>query len=346
MTKDMVRVGLVGYGWAATAHITSFNEIDGVEVTAVCSRRTLDADELSAKHGSKIAVFNDFAEMCGRDDIDLVSICTPHPMHPEQVEIAAAAGKNLVIEKPVAIDLEGLRRVETAVAQSGVKAIVCFEVKVVGHFQAMRSMIEQGLIGNIHYGECDYFHGIGPWYGQYGWNKRADFGGSSLLTAGCHALDGLLWLMKGRPREVFSYATTSKRPEFQAYEYPTTTVTLMQFEDGRLGKTASVIDAMQPYLLSVQLIGSEGTIWNDKFHSEVLQGLDKNDWSRMNAQMVGSGDVAHHPYRLLFEDFIDSIREDRPTQYSFEDSIFSHRVCLAADLSAAERRQVLLQELE
>jgi predicted dehydrogenase len=315
-------------------------------VSAVCSRRPLDAGELSAAHGSKIRLFDDFAEMCAQPDIDLVSICTPHPMHPEQVETAARAGKHLVIEKPVAIDLEGLKRVEHAVTGSGVKACVCFEVKVIGHFKTIRDCIDRGLLGDIHYGECDYYHGIGPWYGQFSWNIKADFGGSSLLTAGCHALDGLLWLMGSRPNEVFSYATRSTSPHFESYEYPTTTVTLMQFEGGRVGKTASVIDCLQPYLFNVHLVGSRGSIWNDKFYTESISGLDKSGWSRFHTTLVDSGDVAHHPYRDLFADFIESIRQDREPAFSFEDAVFSHRVCLAADHSARLGRPIKLEELE
>jgi len=64
-----IRVGIVGYGWVAGAHITSFHEIPGVKVTAICSRRSLNADELSSRHGSNIHVFNDYARMCEQPDL-------------------------------------------------------------------------------------------------------------------------------------------------------------------------------------------------------------------------------------------------------------------------------------
>ena len=340
-----MRVGIVGYGWAGQAHASAYNAIEGVETTAVCSRRELDESELSARHGTKIRVFDDVEEMC-RADVDLVSICTPHPLHAGQVEIAARAGKNLVIEKPVAIDLEGVRRVEQAVQSSGVRAMVCFEAKVIGHFQTMREMVRQGLLGEIHYGESDYSHGIGPWYGQYGWNVKKDFGGSSLLTAGCHAMDGLIWLMDSRPVEVFGYAARSSAPEFEPYEYPTTSTTVMRFASGAIGKVASAIDVFQPYQLNVYLTGSDGAIWNDKFYTRKLGGLDQKGWSRMHAQMIDSGDVADHPYNALFADFVAALTEGREPMFSFEDSIFSHRVCLAADLAAAEGRPVQLEEMK
>ncbi len=339
-----MRVGIVGYGWAGQAHAGEYSGIKGVETRAVCSLRDLDSGELSERHGSRIRVFNDLQEMC-KSDIDLVSICTPNALHPEQVEVAARAGKSIVIEKPVAIDLEGLRRVEQAIQSSGVRAIVCFEVKIIGHFQTMREMIRQGLLGDLHYGECDYYHGVGPWYRQYHWNLRKNCGGSSLLTAGCHSMDGLIWLMGSRPVEVFSYATQSSAREFAPYEYPTTSSTVMRFESGAVGKVASAIDVVQPYQLNVYLAGSEGAIWNDKFYTRKLGGLDKKGWSTLNTQKIDSGDVADHPYRPLFADFIESIRESREPLFSFEDAIFSHRVCLAADQSAEEGRPVRLEEL-
>ena len=162
-----IRVGICGLGWAGGAHVTSYNEIEGVEVVAAFDKRPLDSAELSAIHGSSITVYNTLEEMCERPDIDLISVCSPHPFHPEQVETVASAGKHVVIEKPVAINHEGLERVETAVKKSGKKAMVCFEVKVIGLFRTLRDLLDQGLLGELHYGECDYFHGIGPWYGQY-----------------------------------------------------------------------------------------------------------------------------------------------------------------------------------
>ena len=270
----------------------------------------------------------------------MISICTPHPFHPEQVEIAAKAGKHLVIEKPVAIDKQGVDRVERAVKKARVKACVCFEVKVIGIFKAMHDLLERGLLGEIHYAECDYYHGIGPWYGQFAWNVKKNIGGSSLLTAGCHALDGLLWLLGTRPYEVMSYAVKSKAAAFKPYEYPTTTTTIMKFKNGAVGKTASSIDCIQPYLFNTHLVGSHGSVWNDKWHSDLVRGLDKKGWSTLHAQLADSGDVAHHPYRELFEDFIEAIRKNRQPKFSFDDAIFSHRVCLAADKSAATGKPV------
>ena len=81
-------------------------------------------------------------------------------------------------------------------------------------------MIDAGLLGTLHYGEIDYYHGIGPWYGQYRWNTKRELGGSALLTAGCHALDALLLCMGSDVEEVTSYATPERESDLQRLRIP------------------------------------------------------------------------------------------------------------------------------
>ena len=69
---------------------------------------------------------------------------------------------------------------------------VCFEVRFISQFTTTRGIIDEGLIGDLHYAEVDYYHGIGPWYGQFRWNTTVENGGSSLLSAGCHAMDAMM----------------------------------------------------------------------------------------------------------------------------------------------------------
>ncbi len=202
-----------------------------------------------------------------------------------------------------------------------------------------------GLLGDLHYGEVDYYHGIGPWYGQFPWNVKKDFGGSSLLTAGCHALDALLMFMDSEVEEVTSYSNRSSSPIFAPYEYDTTLVTLLKFKNGKLGKVASVVDCLQPYYFHIQLVGSEGSVLDNKFHSRKLN-LNKNRWSTLSTALVDSGDVADHPYQPQFQAFVDSFTTGKAMPLTDFDTAFeSHRVVFAADKSAAEKRTVKLAEL-
>jgi len=206
-------------------------------------------------------------------------------------------------------------------------------------------VVQQGLLGELHYGEVDYYHGIGPWYGQFSWNVKKDGGGSSLLSAGCHAMDALLMLMDSEVEEVTSYATRSKSPTFAPYEYPTTSTTILRFKCGQFGKVSSVIDCVQPYYFHTHLVGSEGSLLDDKIHSAKL-GTDKSRWSSLATHLVDSGDVKDHPYQPQFQAFVDAIRENRTMPLTnFDTAYETHRVVFAADRSARERRPVKLQEL-
>ena len=131
---------------------------------------------------------------------------------------------------------------QKAVARAGVKACVCFELRFSSQLIATKSVIDRGLLGAIHYGEVDYYHGIGPWYGQFRWNTKRNAGGSSLLSAGCHALDALLLYMGNEAKSVSSYSTGSANKDFKKYEYDTTSATIRKSKDGRVGTTASITD--------------------------------------------------------------------------------------------------------
>ena len=184
-------VGIIGYGWAAGAHIDSINKTPHAQVTAVFSNRSLDDAEVSAKHGCAIKTYTDFEEFL-KSNIQVVDICSMPTLHAEQAVAAANAKKHIILEKPMAMSLADCRAIVKAAEKNGVKGCVCFECRFSGQFISTKAIVDAGLLGELHYAEVDYYHGIGPWYGQFRWNTRKDAGGSSLLTAGFHALDALL----------------------------------------------------------------------------------------------------------------------------------------------------------
>ncbi|MDO8544511.1 MAG: Gfo/Idh/MocA family oxidoreductase [Opitutaceae bacterium] len=340
-------VGIIGYGWVATAHIPAINATGRAQVTAIYSSRPQDAAALSAQYGSPIQTFTDLDAMLRRPDIDVVSICSYPSQHAAHVIAAAKAGKQIILEKPLTLALDEANAISDAVKKAGVKTCVCFECRFSSQFQVTKSVIEAGLLGTIHYGEVDYYHGIGPWYGQFRWNTGKKNGGSSLLSAGCHAMDALLLCMGGEVESVTSYATRSKNAVFSQYEYPTTSVTILKFNDGRLGKVASVIDCIQPYYFHTHLVGSEGSLLDNKFHSNKLGGLNKHAWSNLSMKMLDSGDVSDHPYQMQFDTFFSSLENGKEMPLtSLAESMRSHRVVLAADRSAELGREVKLSELK
>lgn len=340
-------VGIIGYSWAATAHIGAINATTRGIVTDVFSSRRLDAAELSRRHGCPIRVHSDLAAMLGDPRIQVVDITGYPDQHARQFIDAVGAGKHVIIEKPLAIEWGDILEMKAALAKSRVRTCVCFECRYSSQFLVTRAVIDAGLLGSLHYGEIDYYHGIGPWYGQYRWNVKRELGGSALLTAGCHALDALLLCMGGDVEEVTSYSTQSASPVFKAYEYPTTSTSTLRFKNGAVGKCAAVVDCLQPYYFHAHLVGSEGSLLDNKFHSQKLAGLNKAAWSQLSMKMLDSGDVADHPYQTQFQAFFDAVdRGEEMPLTSFADGFATHRVIAAADRSAKEGKTVRLLEME
>ncbi len=134
------KVGIIGYGWAATAHADAVNATRQGTVTAIYSSRPLDDAEVSARHGSSIKTFTDLEEMLA-SDIDVVSITSYPNQHRAQAEAAARAGKHVILEKPMALCWEDCRAINEAVEAAGVKACVCFEVRHISQFLTTRKLI-------------------------------------------------------------------------------------------------------------------------------------------------------------------------------------------------------------
>jgi len=338
MDQKRTNVGVVGYGWAATAHIDAINATRQGRVTAICSSRPLDEAQLATRHGGPVKAFRDLAAMLADPSIDVIDITSLPSLHRDQAVAAARAGKHVILEKPMANSPQEVRDIVQAAADHGVHGCVCFECRFSSQFQVTKAVLDQGLLGRLHYGEVDYYHGIGPWYGQFRWNVGRKDGGSALLTAGCHALDALLLLMGGPDNPVESVTSLSTRSGsdiFAPYEYDTSSVTILKFRDGAVGKTAAIVDCLQPYYFHTHLVGSEGSLLDDRFHSSRLH-TDKGRWSHLSMKMLDSGDVSDHPYQAQFQAFFDALDrgEDMPLT-SFREAASTFDVIFAADESAA-----------
>lgn len=333
-------VGIIGYGWVAGAHIAAINATSLGQVTAVCSSRPQDAAALSARHGGTIKCFQNLEEFLAPPDLHVVSICSLPHLHAKHAIAAAQAGKHLIIEKPVGLNHEDCQAVREAVHLAGVKTCVGFECRFSSQLRAIKAVLDRGLLGTLHYAEVDYYHGIGPWYGQFRWNITKQDGGSSLLSAGCHAMDALLFFMGGDIQSVSCYTTHSSNRDFARYEYPTTSVSLVKFRDGRIGKVASCLDALQPYYFRIHLLGREGSLLDNKFYSTQLGGLDRHRWSELALKLLDSGDASDHPYQTQFEAFFHALSRGEEMPYTnLKEALLTHEVIFAADRSALRHEQ-------
>lgn len=333
-------VGIIGSGWVAGSHIQAFEANPHTEVRAIVSRdksrAAARAAELRLTH---CRAYDRLEEMLASPDIHIVSIATPHHLHVEQGVAAAQAGKHLMLEKPVALDLTGLRKLQAAVRAAKVKTVVCFVLRWNPLFETIKAMLKDDVVGPLLYAEVDYFHGLGPWYAQYEWNIKKEIGGSSLLTAGCHAVDGLRWFMGKRAVEVSAYASYSPNNPLK-YEYEPNSVTLVKFDDGTMGKTASSVECVMPYLFNILLLGEKGSVRNNQVFSKRWVG--QTGWATIPTILPDSGDVSHHPFKDQVSHFVDCILNNRESHANLEDAAQTHEICFASEISAREKRPVAL----
>lgn len=334
-------VGVVGTGWVSGEHIRAFETNPKTEVVALCGRTEDGARAKAAECGIECAIYTDYAQFLKHAGLDIVVIATPPHLHAEEAIAAARAGKHLFLEKAMATTLADARAIHDAVAESGVKSVVSFVLRWNPLFEIIKTQLANNAIGNVFYGEVDYFHGIGPRYGQFPWNVKKDIGVSSLLSAGCHALDALRWFMGGEVAEVSQYATRGGGRDFQAYEYAPTTVTILKFRDGRVGKVASCIECAQPYVFNINLVGVDGTIKNNRVWSpSTFPG--QTDWVEVPTVTPDSGDVTHHPFQGEADHLVECIERDEESHCNIADAYITHEIIFAADESGRTGKPVQL----
>lgn len=325
---------------ASTEHIRAFERNPGTRVAAICSRNKARARAKAESSGlSKCEAYSKYEDLLRSPDVQIVAICTPHHLHVEQSVLAAEAGKHLLIEKPIALDLSGLRKVEAAAAKAGVKTVVSFVLRWNPLFSLIKAFLKQEMIGDVFYAEVDYLHGIGPWYGQYAWNVKKEIGCSSLLTAGCHAVDGLRWFVQKDAVEVMAMSNRSKANTLK-YEYEPNTVTLIRFSDGTVGKVASSVECVMPYVFNIELLGDQGTIRNNQFYSRKWTG--QSGWANIPTILPDSGDVSHHPFFGEIDHFVECILTGLESHVNVADAVKTHEICIASDLSASSGKPVSL----
>ncbi len=331
--------GIIGCGSVAEEHIKAFQKDERCEVRALVSRNLANAERYRDKYGMKCNVETDANAMLKEDDIDIVVVCTPHNTHTKYVVAAAEAGKHVIIEKPVALTMEDVRKQQEAVKKNNVKTLVSFVLHWNPLLMTIDRLIEQGALGNVFMVEVDYLHRI--WMTtQEKWYGSREQGGTAILTGGCHAIDALRWFARSEAEEVCAYQAKTENP----IEYPGTITVNVKFEDGRIGRSTTTFDAQMPYRFNIGVYGTEGTVRNDEFYApKLFPGQD--NFMKIPCVLPDSADVAHHPFQGEISHFLDCIIDDKRPFPDLDDAARTQAVCFAADLSAQSGKPVAISEI-
>jgi len=349
-----------GAGWVSGEHIKSYLANPDTELVAVNSRYQSELDEKRAAYGLDCELTVDsYEKLLARDDIHVVSICTINFLHTSEAVTALEAGKHVLIEKPICISLEELRRLRDAYTRAsakGVRAQAGFVARWYPLFRAIRSIVDKGLIGDIYYAASDYWHEV---HGE--WKTRPELAGSSFLMGGCHSVDAIRWYagsgydyLRDQDPELYALRNGAgdvvevhgynvgpvHRKDFQ---YPPNTFAMLSFANGAVGKVGSSVECNMPYVFNLELMGNKGAVRNDEYWTEEIAGVER--FLQIPTMRPDNPDVAHHPFNEEIDHFIDCIVNKRANDADLWHAIGTHEVVFAIDESARTGKPVRLPVL-
>jgi UDP-N-acetyl-2-amino-2-deoxyglucuronate dehydrogenase len=255
VTACPLRIGIAGCGAISRNHLEAFRALDDAVIVGVCDIDLQRAKDTAEAWGIPAAV-NTVEQLVGLD-LDIVSVCTPHPTHEEVVLKAAAAGVHVLCEKPIATDLASAERMVKACDDAGVKLGVLFQRRFWPAAQRIRAAIDDGTLGRPIMGQCSVMlHREPEYYSRDAWRGTwANDGGGVLMTQAIHYIDLLQWFM-GDVAEVYGKINTYKHGGHIEVEDSATAV--ITFASGAMA-TLEASTAVSPSLgVQIRVTGETG----------------------------------------------------------------------------------------
>ncbi len=253
-TEKTFRIALVGCGRISKNHFDAIEQIDGLELVAVCD---LDAERAKrAGEERKVPYFTSLEKMLAESDADVVTIATPSGLHAEQGIAAAEAGKHVVMEKPMAISLTGADALVHACDKARVQLFVVKQNRLNPPIQLLKRAVDRNRFGRVYLASCTV-HWARPqeYYDQAPWRGTWEFDGGAFMNQASHYVDLIQWLM-GPVESVMAKTATLARH----IETEDTGIAILKFRSGALG-TIEVTMLAYPRNLegSITILGEKGS---------------------------------------------------------------------------------------
>lgn len=271
VSKEL-QVGLLSCGGMARTLAAALNRLERAEIARVC-----DVVEDAARgFGEQLGVpwTTDPGEVLADSAIRAVIIATPNYTHREMVERAAAAGKHIFCEKPLALHVADADAMLAATARAGVHLVVGQVLRYLPVFEHMKRLIDAGTIGRPFAARISR---LGGWGERQEWRQRRETSGGPLFEVNAHEIDYLRYIL-GEPETV--YATGSQRV-IPSVDFEDTAFVSIRFRGGAHGVLhSSIAAALGGYTGVIQ--GDQGTIAFTNWPSSI-------EWKRFDG---GSGRLA------------------------------------------------------
>jgi UDP-N-acetyl-2-amino-2-deoxyglucuronate dehydrogenase len=199
-----INTALIGCGKVGDTHAQALAGLPESRFVAVYDPNPARATAFASRYGCR--AYTRLADLFGTGDVQMASICTPHPSHVDLAVACAQAGVHVLVEKPMAVDLQGCDRMISVADAAGIRLGVISQRRLYEPVQRLRQAILKGKIGQpilavltvLGWRDEEYYRSD-PWRGKW-----ASEGGGVMLTQTTHQIDIFQWLM-GPIAEIFGY---------------------------------------------------------------------------------------------------------------------------------------------
>ena len=373
MSKKPLNIGMIGYGFMGRTHSNAYAKVNHFfdleyqpVLKAICARNGERAQAFADQWGYE-SVETDWRKLIERDDIDAVDICTPNNLHHEIAIAAAKAGKMILCEKPLAMDVEQGEEMCKAVEEAGVANTVWYNYRRVPAVTLAKQLIDEGKLGKIFHYRAVFLQDWTiseelPQGGEALWRLDAAAAGSGVtgdLLA--HCIDTALWL-NGGISDVSAMTETfikervhSATGEKQKVEIDDACAFLAKFDNGSLATFESTRYARgHKALYTFEINGEHASIAWDLHDLHRLSYFDHRDESTVRGWRsihVTDGDQPYmgqwwvpglqigyeHTFVHQVADFLDNLAKGQPTGPTFRDALETQKVCEAVLTSAKSK---------
>lgn len=333
-----LNIGIIGAGRIGKVHMQSITyNVPTAKVLGITDVFKDGLQELADKYGIE-KVYADYKEMLADEAIDAVLVCSSTDTHADISIEAAKAGKHVFCEKPVDLTPEKVQAVIDAVAEAGVKLQVGFNRRFDHNFAHVRSLINEGKVGNLELIKITSRDPEPP-PAEY-----AAVSGGMFLDMTIHDFDMARFLAGSDVTEVYANATCLVDPAIGEAGDVDTAIINLKFENGALGVIDNSRRASYGYDQRIEVFGSLGA------------AMASNDTPTNVTVMNSEGVTTDKPlyfflerYMQSFRDemvqFVDAVLNDKPTPTTGLDGLNSILVALAAKKSVKEGRPVKISEI-
>jgi len=342
-------IGIVGTGLIAEFHARALGQVEGAQLAAVMSRSADRAEEFGRRFGCR--GYDSLKSLLADPEVEIVSICTPSGAHLEPALEAIAAGRHLIIEKPLEISLERCDRILEAAEKRGVLVSGIFQSRFSNSARVLKQAVETGRFGRPVLGDAYVkWYRSQEYYDQGGWKGTRRFdGGGALMNQSIHAVDLLQWYM-GPVRSVQAVTACLGHERIEVED---TAAAVLEFASGACGVIEGSTAVFPGFFKRIEICGTRGSaileeenLVHWRFEEETEE--DKAIRSRHSGGSGGGGGVAdpaaisHEGHKRQFQDFVNALNEDRPPLIDAAEARKSVAIILAVYESAESGKKVLL----